>query len=117
MADTSYPIQRASPPLHDEAPDILDRAVPALGPGARLDATGLTCATLTPTIRSAVLGLEPGGLLEIVTDDPQAEEGLRSWTRLTGHGFIAADVGPGSARKFHIRRSPPRAAVTEKETD
>ena len=63
---------------------------------ARLDATGLTCATLTPAISATVRGLDFGAVLEIVTDDPQAEEGLRSWTRLTGNQLVAAETGPGS---------------------
>lgn len=94
-------------------PDAAGTETMALAPGARLDATGLSCATLTPTIRSAVLGIHPGAVLEIVTDDPEAEEGLRSWTRLTGHELVGAEAGPGSARRFHIRRSPRRAAPTE----
>jgi TusA-related sulfurtransferase len=83
---------------------------PAYTPAARLDAMGLSCATLTPTVRSAVLGLDVGAVLEIITDDPEAEEGLRSWTRLTGNELVAAEAGPGSARRFGIRRSPRRAA-------
>ena len=46
-------------------------------PAARLDATGLCCATLTPTISARVRGLAFGEVLEILTDDPEAEEGLR----------------------------------------
>jgi TusA-related sulfurtransferase len=91
---------------------------PAFTPAAHLDATGLSCATLTPTVRSAVLGLDFGAVLEIVTDDPEAEESLRSWTRLTGNELVAAEAGPGSIRRFGIRRSPQRAATsTRKETD
>jgi TusA-related sulfurtransferase len=85
---------------------------PAFTPAAHLDATGLSCATLTPTIRAAVLELDFGAVLEVVTDDPEAEEGLRSWTRLTGNELVAAEAGPGSARRFGIRRSPRRAAAT-----
>ena len=47
---------------------------PASMPGGRLDATGLSCATLTPTISATVRGLAVGAVLEIVTDDPGAEE-------------------------------------------
>jgi TusA-related sulfurtransferase len=90
---------------------------PALTPSAHLDATGLSCATLTPTISAAVRGLDFGAVLEIVTDDPEAEEGLRSWTRLTGNEFVSTEAGRGSARRFHIRRSPRDAATTKKGTD
>ncbi len=97
------------------------RPCPALGPITVLDATGLSCATLTPTIRAAVVALDPGAVLEIVTDDPDAAEGLRSWTRLTGHELIdpetEADVEAGSeaTRRFHIRRSPQGAAPTQEQ--
>ena len=90
-----------------------DRAeVPAFTPAARLDATGLSCATLTPTIAATVRGLNFGAVLEIVTDDPDAEEGLRSWTRLTGNELVAAEAGQGWARRFAIRRMPRDAATT-----
>jgi TusA-related sulfurtransferase len=88
---------------------------PSLTAVAHLDATGLSCATLTPSIRSAVLELDFGSVLEIITDDPEAEEGLRSWTRLTGNELVAAEAGPGSARRFAIRRSPRPAATPTRE--
>jgi TusA-related sulfurtransferase len=101
--------ERVSPGDEDE------HESPAFTPAALLDATGLSCATLTPTVRSAVLELDVGAVLEIVTDDPEAEEGLRSWTRLTGNELVVTEVGLGPARRFGIRRSPPRAAgATEK---
>lgn len=107
--------QAANPsagPLNDED----QPAAPSFTPAAHLDATGLSCATLTPTIRSAILELDVGAVLEIVTDDPEAEEGLRSWTRLTGNELVAAEAGPGSARRFGIRRSLRPPAATTKTT-
>ncbi len=83
----------------DASPGDDDHAeAPAFTPAAHLDATGLSCATLTPTISATVRGLDFGAVLEIVTDDPEAEEGLRSWTRLTGNelrrGRGRTRVGP-----------------------
>jgi TusA-related sulfurtransferase len=82
-----------------------DRASPGLATVAHLDAIGLSCATLTPAIRAAVVDLEPGAILEIETDDHEAEEGLRSWTRLTGHDLL--EMGPqfGPTQRFRIRRA------------
>lgn len=85
-------------------------ATPALSPAVRLDATGLSCATLTPTISATIRGLDFGAVLEIVTDDPEAEEGLRSWARLTGNELVAVETEAGPARRFDIRRSPRDAA-------
>ena len=95
--------------------DDHDAEAPRSRPAALLDATGLSCATLTPTISATVRGLDLGAVLEIVTDDPDAEEGLRSWTRLTGNELVAAEAGPGSARRFHVRRSPRDAATTTRK--
>jgi TusA-related sulfurtransferase len=99
-------------------PRTPDDVSPSFTPAAHLDATGLSCATLTPTIRSALIGLDFGAVLEIITDDPEAEEGLRSWTRLTGNELVVAEAGPGSARRFAIRRSPrPPATPTQGGTN
>jgi TusA-related sulfurtransferase len=97
------------------SPDDAHVVAPASTPAARLDATGLSCATLTPTIAATVRGLDFGAVLEIVTDDPDAEEGLRSWTRLTGNELVAAEAGPGSTRRFGIRRSPRDAAASTRK--
>ncbi|MGZ6295040.1 MAG: sulfurtransferase TusA family protein [Candidatus Limnocylindrales bacterium] len=71
---------------------------------ARLDATGKSCATLTPEVRAAVRLLEPGQVLEIVADDPTAEEGLRAWTRLTGNELVAMPTVPDTTGYFYLRR-------------
>ena len=90
----------------DAAPDDDLTQGHAVAPAARLDATGLSCATLTPAISAAVRRLGVGAVLEIVADDPDAEEGLRSWTRLTGNELVGAETGPGSSCTFSIRHTP-----------
>lgn len=99
----------------DGSRDAVVAEAPVSTPAAQLDATGLSCATLTPTISATVRGLQDGAVLEIVTDDPEAEEGLRSWTRLTGHQLVAAEAGPGSTRRFSIRRSPRNASPSTRK--
>ncbi len=71
---------------------------------ARLDATGRSCATLTPDIRAAVRQLEPGQVLEIVADDPTAGDDLRAWARLTGHELVDRAPGSGPGGVFYVRR-------------
>ena len=78
-------------------------------PPAVLDATGTSCSSFTPAIRSALLALDPGGVLQILSDDPAAEADLGAWTRLTGHELVGSEAGPGASRRFTVRRS---AAVT-----
>lgn len=96
------------PPAHDPVLHHESRA--ELRPDARLDAIGKTCATLTPDIRAAVLQLQPGQVLEILSDDPTAEDGLRSWTHLTGNELVDATSDPAESGRFYIRRgTAPRA--------
>ena len=75
-------------------------------PDAHLDGIGLSCATLTPSIRAALMAIEPGQVLEITTDDPTAHQGLQSWTRLTGHELLARTPSSDDSDGFYVRRSP-----------
>jgi 5-methyltetrahydropteroyltriglutamate--homocysteine methyltransferase len=92
-------------------PERLATADPTLSPRPDhvLDATGLSCATLTPEIRSEVMALEPGQILEILTDDPSAPEALASWTRLTGNELVGGEPAGDIRSRFFIRRG---AALT-----
>jgi tRNA 2-thiouridine synthesizing protein A len=103
----------ASPAQPNDAPADLAAAHPAT-PGsatqherrvdARLDAIGKSCATLTPDIRAAVRQLEPGQVLEILADDPTAEDGLRAWARLTGNELVDVATRPDATGYFYVRR-------------
>jgi TusA-related sulfurtransferase len=79
---------------------------------AHLDGIGLSCATLTPSIRAAVMAIEPGQVLEITTDDPTAQEGLQSWTRLTGHELLARMPSSDDSDRFYVRRSAEPTATS-----
>jgi TusA-related sulfurtransferase len=50
------------------------------------------------------MALDPGQILEILTDDPSAPEALASWTRLTGHELVGADPGGAQGTRFFVRR-------------
>ncbi len=75
---------------------------------AQFDALGASCATLTPRIRDAVQRLEPGQVLEIVTDDPTAGDGLTAWTRMTGNELIDMTVASDGSDHFFVRRGAAR---------
>ncbi len=78
---------------------------------ARLDALGKSCATLTPHIRDAVRDLEPGQILEIVTDDPTAEPGLQAWTRLTGNELLESAGPADTSDHYYVRRGSATGAT------
>ena len=70
----------------------------------RMDLVGQDCATLTPMIAARMRQLLSGQVLEVVSDDPTARNGLASWSRLTGNPLVAiVDDGPGRTR-YYLRR-------------
>ena len=76
---------------------------PLPAPDSVLEAFGEGCATLTPRIRARLRQLESGQILEVVSDDPAAREGVPAWSRLTGNPLLAAAVD-GDRLRFSIRK-------------
>lgn len=72
-------------------------------PDSVLEALGEGCATLTPRIRARMRQLESGQILEVVSDDPSAREGVPAWTRLTGNPLLG-EAADGSRLRFFIRK-------------
>lgn len=72
-------------------------------PDATLEALGDGCATLTPRIKGHVRRLESGQILEVVSDDPAAAEGVPAWTRLTGNELVVT-AAEGDRLRFYIRK-------------
>jgi tRNA 2-thiouridine synthesizing protein A len=65
------------------------------------DASGATCALLTPAIKSRLRELAGGQVLEVRVDDPSASEDIAAWCRLTGHQLLAmVDEMPKYTRYF-----------------
>ncbi|TMI93745.1 MAG: methyltransferase domain-containing protein [Bacteroidetes bacterium] len=49
---------------------------------------GLACANLTPAIKHAMKDLQPGQVLEVISDDFSSREGVPAWCRLTGNKLL-----------------------------
>ncbi len=92
---------RGDPRAADHRPDRHSRAEEA-APRAvrRLDALGQGCATLTPLIAGALRELGTGDVIEVVTDDPAARDGIAAWSRLTGHAVVATADGDAGLHVF-----------------
>ena len=71
-----------------------------------LDATGEACGTVTPVIKQALSGLQPGQVLEVLTHDPATRAGVPAWCRLTGHQLVETRVEEGPRTHFWIRKVP-----------
>jgi len=86
--------------LEDEM--VQDQAIPE--PDAVLDATGASCATLTPLVKTRIRELLSGSVLEVRSDDPAAREGMPAWSRLTGNELLAAVVDDADRTRFYLRK-------------
>jgi TusA-related sulfurtransferase len=76
----------------------------ALDPIAFLDGSGESCATFTPIVAARMRGLEPGALLEVISDDETAPEALASWSRLSGNELLETRAEGAGRRRFVLRR-------------
>ena len=71
---------------------------------ALFDARGRTCGELEPILRSQMMGLASGQVLEVHTDDPAARLGLPAWSRLAGHALLASLEQDDRRTRFFLRR-------------
>ena len=56
---------------------------------AHLFVPGLACANLTPAIKKEMQTLQPGQILEVISDDFASREGVPAWCRLTGNKLLS----------------------------
>jgi len=72
-------------------------------PADTLDAIGLLCPEPLFQARTAIDALEPGEVLEVLADDPAAEEDLARFAKRAGHEIVAVE-DEGDYKRFLIRR-------------
>lgn len=68
-----------------------------------LDCVGLYCPEPLFQARAAMDDLEVGDVLEVLADDPAAEEDLTRFAKRTGHEVVAIE-DLGSYKRFLIRK-------------
>ena len=61
------------------------------------------CGDLTPLIRGRLRELQSGQVLEVISEEPAAHEGIRAWSRMTGNELIGT-VRETSRSRFFIRK-------------
>jgi tRNA 2-thiouridine synthesizing protein A len=69
-----------------------------------LDCLGLYCPEPLLQTRENIDRIEPGEILEVITDDPAAEEDIKRFARRAGHEVVSYEKDGGSMR-FLIRRN------------
>lgn len=68
-----------------------------------LDGSGNVCADLTPNIKRALSELQPGEILEVVSDDLVARVSVPAWSRLTGNEIVETIEEPDHRTRFFIK--------------
>ena len=69
-----------------------------------LNVPGLACANLTPAIKKEMQNLQPGQVLEVISDDFASREGVPAWCRLTGNKLLAEIDESEERNIFYIQK-------------
>jgi TusA-related sulfurtransferase len=73
-------------------------------PVESLDCVGLYCPQPLFQAKQAIESIEPGEILEVLADDPAAEEDLKRFAKRTGHTFISSKLLPDGSMRIWIKR-------------
>ena len=85
--------------------DVLDQtAVDALDAAKIADARGSACPGPLLEAKKSIGGVPVGGVLEILTTDPQTKSDMTAWCNKVGHGFLGVAEADGYERVF-IKRA------------
>ena len=71
---------------------------------AHLFVPGLACANLTPAIKKEMQTLQPGQVLEVISDDFASREGVPAWCRLTGNKLLSEIDESEDKSIFYIQK-------------
>ncbi len=73
-------------------------------PSRTLDCIGLFCPEPVFRTRVELDRMNVGDILEMIADDPAAEEDIKSFTKRTGHELLKLSK-EGDVRRFLIRKA------------
>jgi tRNA 2-thiouridine synthesizing protein A len=76
----------------------------ALKAARSLDCLGLYCPAPLLQTRENMERIKPGEILEVITDDPAAEEDLKRFARRAGHEVVSYEKNDDHMR-FLIKRN------------
>lgn len=72
-------------------------------PDVTVDFGQAGCGDLTPLIRGRLREIESGQVLEVISEEPAAHEGIPAWSRMTGNELIGT-IRETSRSRFFIRK-------------
>jgi TusA-related sulfurtransferase len=70
---------------------------------ATVDLGQAGCGDLTPLIRGRLRELQSGQVLEVISEELAAHEGIPAWSRLTGNELLGS-MRESSRSRFFIRK-------------
>jgi tRNA 2-thiouridine synthesizing protein A len=73
-------------------------------PVESLDCVGLFCPQPLFQTREAIDRLEPGEILEMIADDPAAEEDIKRFTKRTGNILLSFERLEDGVQRFLIKK-------------
>ncbi len=73
-------------------------------PKLSLDCVGLYCPQPLFQTRESIDSIEVGEILEVLADDPAAEEDLKRFCKRTGHELLAYEKDRDGTQRFLIRK-------------
>ncbi|MFW9809703.1 MAG: sulfurtransferase TusA family protein [Candidatus Thorarchaeota archaeon] len=73
-------------------------------PAESLDCVGLFCPQPLFQTREAIDELEPGQILEMLSDDPAAEEDIKRFAKRTGHELLLFERLEDGVQRFLIKK-------------
>jgi tRNA 2-thiouridine synthesizing protein A len=73
-------------------------------PAESLDCVGLYCPQPLFQTKQAIESIKPGEILEVLADDPAAEEDIKRFAKRTGHIFISAKRLPDGTTRILVKR-------------
>jgi tRNA 2-thiouridine synthesizing protein A len=69
-----------------------------------LEAAGLACVNLTPSIRQAMSAMQPDEVLKVSNDDQASKIGIPAWCRLTGHTLLETEELDAAKTLYYIKK-------------
>ena len=70
-----------------------------------LEALGMACIDLTPAIKEALSNMQQKEILEVISNDPTAKEGIPAWCRLTGNTLLEYKEINTEESVFYIQKN------------
>jgi TusA-related sulfurtransferase len=62
------------------------------------------CGDMTPMIRGRLREMQSGQVLEVISEEAAAQEGIPAWSRLTGNELVSTVRETSARAHFFIRK-------------